>query len=155
MCAIQQNKKKKNLHSSLHHHSSLLFNALRLNGRPHRRRLRSPEEYERLLDLHASFKPVWFMETIQLGPWLSSDRDVLVEFLNDPRVYSFFFRSSIPLHPQGCRCMACSASRQNDQVERYPVGFAFRDMARGGKAVGCISISDERDDALEGDDIGY
>ncbi|KAG0274774.1 hypothetical protein BGZ95_009483 [Linnemannia exigua] len=116
---------------------------------------RSPEEHKRLLNLHNSFKPVWLTETVQLGPWLPSDRDVLVEFLNDPRVYPFF---SGPPYPYTLKDADAWLALRVDRMTKTggtPLDFAFRDMARGGKAVGCISISNESDDVLEGDDIGY
>ncbi|KAF9123687.1 hypothetical protein BGW39_008776 [Mortierella sp. 14UC] len=115
---------------------------------------RSPEEHKRLLTLHNSFQPVWLTETIQLGPWLPSDRDVLVEYLNDPRVYSFFSGPPYPYTLQNADAwLALRADRLTKKGT--PLDFAFRDMARGGRAFGCISISDESDDTLIGDDIGY
>ncbi|KAF9912514.1 hypothetical protein EC991_010601 [Linnemannia zychae] len=113
-----------------------------------------PEERDRLLNLHNSFQPVWLTETIQLGPWLPSDRDVLVEYLNDPRVYSFF---SGPPYPYTLKdADAWLALRVNRMTKNgTPLDFAFRDMTRCGRAFGCVSISDESDDILSGDDIGY
>ncbi|KAF9089207.1 hypothetical protein BGX23_006856 [Mortierella sp. AD031] len=115
---------------------------------------RSPEELERLRSLHNSFKPVWLTETIQLGPWLPSDRKALVKHLNDPRIYKFLMGPPFPYTLKDADdWLGLRVNRMTDKGT--PLDFCFRDMARGGKAIGCISTSNESDDVLTGDDTGY
>ncbi|KAF9297713.1 hypothetical protein BGZ88_009252 [Linnemannia elongata] len=115
---------------------------------------RSPEEHARLLGLHNSFKPIWLTETIQLGPWLPSDRDVIAEYMNDPRVYEYLFGPPIPYTLKDADdWLAMRVDRITEKGT--PLDFAFRDMARGGRAFGCVGASDHSDENLAEDDTGY
>ena len=114
---------------------------------------RLPEEHARLLDLHNSFKPIWLTETIQLGPWLPSDRDVIAEYMNDPRVYEYLFGPPIPYTLKDADdWLAMRVDRMTEKGT--PLDFAFRDMARGGRAFGCVGASDNSDENLAEDDTG-
>ncbi|KAI8606506.1 acyl-CoA N-acyltransferase [Dissophora ornata] len=115
---------------------------------------RSPEEYERLANLHDSYKPIWLTETIQLGPLLPSDKDALLEYLNDVRIHQWLYGPPNPYKPEDADFWI------NGRVDRMtangtPLNFCFRDMARGGKAIGSVGVSNESDDRLDGDDTGY
>ncbi|KAK3814141.1 MAG: acyl-CoA N-acyltransferase [Benniella sp.] len=115
---------------------------------------RSPEEYERLANLHDSFQPVWLTDTIQLGPLLPSDKDALIEYLNDVRIYQWLIGPPNPYKPEDADFWIRTRVDRMSK-EGLPLGFVFRDMTKGGKAVGAVSVSAESDDNLEGDDTGY
>ncbi|KAF9929016.1 hypothetical protein FBU30_001925 [Linnemannia zychae] len=112
------------------------------------------KEYQRLRDLHDSYKPVWLTETIALGPWLSSDRDAIVENMNDPRIYSYI--NGIP-YPYTLKDADDWLSRRINRMtdKGTPLEFCIRDMARGGKAIGSVGTSNESDEVLDQDDTGY
>ncbi|KAG0217750.1 acyl-CoA N-acyltransferase [Mortierella sp. GBAus27b] len=114
---------------------------------------RSPEEYERLAKLHDSFKPIWLTETIQLGPLLPSDKNSLLEYLNDSRVYQWLLG---PPNPYKSEHADHRISSRVDRMTKRgtPLSLVFRDMTTG-KAIGAVGVSDSSDDDLEGDDIGY
>ncbi|KAF9107210.1 hypothetical protein BGX27_008843 [Mortierella sp. AM989] len=115
---------------------------------------RSPEEIERLTKLHDSYKPIWLTETIQLAPLLPSDKDSLLEYLNDPRIFQYLFGPPNPYTPKDADFWIGSRFERMTK-NGTPLNFYFRDMTRGGKVVGSVSVSDESDDNLEGDDTGY
>ncbi|KAF9538112.1 hypothetical protein EC957_007231 [Mortierella hygrophila] len=115
---------------------------------------RTPEEHARLLALHKSYPPIWLTPTITLGPWFPTDRETLVEYLNDARIYSYLCGPPFPYTLEDADFWL------GIQVERMtekgtPLDFCFRDMSRGGKAVGSIAVSNGSDDVLTGDDVGY
>ncbi|KAG0002707.1 hypothetical protein BGZ65_002395 [Modicella reniformis] len=115
---------------------------------------RSPEEIERLTKLHDSFKPIWLTETIQLDPLLPSDKDALLEYLNNPQVHQWLVGPPNPYKPEDADLWIKSRVDRMTK-DGTPLNFVFRDMTRGGKAIGSVGVSDESDDNLEGDDTGY
>ncbi|KAF8975982.1 hypothetical protein BGZ46_008677 [Entomortierella lignicola] len=115
---------------------------------------RSPEEIERLAKLHDSYKPVWLTETIQLGPLLPSDKEALLVHLNDPRIYQYLYGPPNPYTPEDADLWI------NSRIDRMtkkgtPLNFYFRDMTKGGVAIGSVGVTDVSDDNLEGDDTGF
>lgn len=113
---------------------------------------RSPEEYERLANLHDSFTPVWLTETIQLGPLLPSDKDSLLEYLNNPEIYQNLIGPPQPYTPKDAdEWIRGRVDRMTKQGT--PLNFVFRDMTTG-KAVGSVGVTNESDDNLDGDDTG-
>ncbi|KAF9437312.1 hypothetical protein BGZ76_001261 [Entomortierella beljakovae] len=115
---------------------------------------KKPEEIEELLKLHDSFKPVWLTETIQLGPLLPSDKDSCIEYLNDPRIHQWLNGPPNPYTPEAADHWI-NTRYQRLTKEGIPLSFTIRDMERGGKAIGSVSVSDESDDKLDQDDTGY
>ncbi|KAG0201457.1 hypothetical protein BGX28_005710 [Mortierella sp. GBA30] len=117
---------------------------------------KSPEEFERLAKTHDSSRSFWLTETIQLAPWYHTeqDKDALLEYLNDPRVYIWLYG---PPNPYTANDADNWLSGRVDRMTNKgtPLAYALRDMTRGGKAVGSVSVSDESDDNLTGDDTGY
>ncbi|KAF9575685.1 hypothetical protein EC968_002249 [Mortierella alpina] len=117
---------------------------------------RSPEEYERLAKLHDSFKPFWLTETIQLAPWTCSeqDKDSQMEYLNDPNINRWLLGPPNPYKRSDADSwLAARVDRMT--TKGTPLTYAIRDMTKGGKAVGCVSVSNGSDDILTGDDVGY
>ncbi|KAG0276786.1 hypothetical protein BGZ95_007041 [Linnemannia exigua] len=115
---------------------------------------RTPEEHARLLALHNSFKPVWLTETITLGPWLPSDRETLVEHLNDARIHSYLYGPPFPYTLKDADLwLGSKVDRMTDKGTL--LDFCLRDMAKGGKAIGSLAVTNVGDDKLEGDDTGY
>lgn len=115
---------------------------------------RTPEEHARLLALHNSYPPIWLTPTITLGPWFPTDRETLVEYLNDARIYSYLCGPPFPYTLQDADFwLGMKIDRMTEKGT--PLDFCFRDMSRGGKAVGSIAMSNGSDDVLTGDDIGY
>ncbi|KAF9132765.1 hypothetical protein BGW39_011347 [Mortierella sp. 14UC] len=115
---------------------------------------RTPEEHARLLALHNSFKPVWLTETITLGPWLPSDRETLVEYLNDARIHSYLCGPPFPYTLKDADFWL--GMRVDRMTEKGTLlDFCVRDMAKGGKAIGSLAVTDVSDDKLDGDDTGY
>ncbi|KAF9916543.1 hypothetical protein BX616_003515 [Lobosporangium transversale] len=115
---------------------------------------RSPEEYERLARSHDSYSPFWLTETIQLGPLLPSDKESLLEYLNDSRVYQWLLG---PPYPYTEKDADLFIKGRVDRVTKNgtPLHLVFRDMTKGGKAIGSVGVSDDSDDMLDGDDVGY
>ncbi|KAF9357525.1 hypothetical protein BGX26_003595 [Mortierella sp. AD094] len=115
---------------------------------------RSPEEIERLAKLHDSYKPIWLTETIQLAPLLPSDKESLIEYLNDPRIYQYLDGPPNPYTPEAADFWI--GGRINRMTKNgTPLNLCLRDMTKGGKAIGSVGASDASDDDLEGDDTGY
>ncbi|KAF9141161.1 hypothetical protein BG015_001373 [Linnemannia schmuckeri] len=115
---------------------------------------RTPEEHARLLAQHNSYPPFWLTPTITLGPWFPSDRETLVEYLNDVRVHSYLCGPPFPYTLQDADTwLGMKVDRMTEKGT--PLDFCFRDMARGGKAIGSIAVSNQSDDVLTGDDTGY
>ncbi|KAG0355599.1 acyl-CoA N-acyltransferase [Gamsiella multidivaricata] len=117
---------------------------------------RSAEETERLEKLHSRFKPFWLTETLLIGPWLPTDEDkaALIRYLNDPKVHTYLLGPPFPYTLDHADYWI------THRIERMtkkgtPLDYCIRDMARGGKAIGNVMVSDESDDVLYGDDIGY
>jgi RimJ/RimL family protein N-acetyltransferase len=114
---------------------------------------RTPEEHTRLLALHNAYPPIWLTPTITLGPWFPSDRETLVEYLNDARVYSFLYGPPFPYTLKDADIwLGSKVDRMSEKGT--PLDFCFRDMARGGKAIGSIAVSNDSDEILTGDDVG-
>ncbi|OAQ29022.1 acyl-CoA N-acyltransferase [Linnemannia elongata AG-77] len=115
---------------------------------------RTPEEHARLLALHNSYPLIWLTPTISLGPWLPTDRETLVEYLNDARIHSYLCGPPFPYTLQDADLwLGMKVDRMSEKGT--PLDFCFRDWSRGGKAVGSIAVSNESDDVLTGDDTGY
>ncbi|KAG9062556.1 hypothetical protein KI688_005471 [Linnemannia hyalina] len=115
---------------------------------------RTPEEHARLLALHTSYPPIWLTPTITLGPWFPTDRETLVEYLNDARIHSYLCGPPFPYTLENADFwLGMQVDRMTEKGT--PLDFCFRDMSRGGRAVGSIAVSNGSDDILTGDDIGY
>ncbi|GJJ75270.1 hypothetical protein EMPS_07628 [Entomortierella parvispora] len=114
----------------------------------------TPEEFDQLAQLHDSFKPLWVTPTIQAGPILPSDKDDLVGYMNDERVYSFLIGPPNPYLPEHAdHWIRTRVSRMT--IKGSPLHLALRDMEKGGKLIGSVGCSDELDENLDGDDTGY
>ncbi|KAG0361415.1 acyl-CoA N-acyltransferase [Gamsiella multidivaricata] len=114
----------------------------------------SPEELERLNQIHDSYKPIWLTETIQIGPVLPSDKDALLEHLNDPRIYQWLLGPPNPYTPADADFWINSRALRMTE-KGMPLNFSIRDMTRSGKVIGSIGVSNDSDDKLDGDDTGY
>ncbi|KAG0235454.1 hypothetical protein BGW42_005240 [Actinomortierella wolfii] len=112
------------------------------------------EEYQRLLALHDSFPPFWLTPTIQLGPLLPSDKEALLKYMNDPRVFTYLAAPPNPYKPGDADWwIHHRATRMLE--DGTLLNFAIRDMDKGGLLIGSIEISSTDDTDLEGDDVGY
>ncbi|KAF9183734.1 hypothetical protein BGZ51_003838 [Haplosporangium sp. Z 767] len=117
---------------------------------------RSPEELDHLTRLHDSFQPLWLTETIQLGPLHASDKDknALLKYMNDPRVYSFLLGPPNPYTSDDAdNWISGRINRMTKQG--IPLNAMLRDMTKDGQIIGAVQVSDASDDILEGDDVGY
>lgn len=73
--------------------------------------------------------------------------------MNDPRVYEYLFGPPIPYTLKDADdWLAMRVDRMTEKGT--PLNFAFRDMARGGRAFGCVGASDHSDENLAEDDTG-
>ncbi|KAG0290721.1 hypothetical protein BGZ96_005829 [Linnemannia gamsii] len=115
---------------------------------------RTPEEHARLVALHNAYSPIWLTSTITLGPWFPSDRETLVEYLNDARIHSFLCGPPFPYTLSDADFwLGMKVDRMTKRGT--PLDFCFRDMARGGRAIGSIAVCNGSDEVLTGDDVGY
>ncbi|KAI1312609.1 hypothetical protein EDD11_002918 [Mortierella claussenii] len=114
----------------------------------------SLEKYDQLARQHDSYPPFWLTETIQLAPLLPSDKDSVIEYLNDPRVYQWLIGPPNPYTPEDADHWIRTRVERVTQ-QGTPLHLVFRDMARGGKAVGAIGVTADSDEMLDGDDVGY
>ncbi|KAG0333785.1 hypothetical protein BG000_008874 [Podila horticola] len=112
-------------------------------------------EYERLAAIHNTAQPRWLTPTIQLSPWLPSDRDALVLYLNMPEIYSYINGPPFPYLPSDAD--AWIRGRPYDMTKNgTPLNYCIRDMSKGGKPIGSVYVSADSDDNLEdNDDLGY
>lgn len=111
-------------------------------------------EYERLAAIHNTAQPRWLTPTIQLSPWLPSDRDALVLYLNTPEIYSYINGPPFPYLPSDAD--AWIRGRPYDMTKNgTPLNYCIRDMSKGGKPIGSVYVSADSDDNLEdNDDLG-
>ncbi|KAF9390825.1 hypothetical protein CPB97_008342 [Podila verticillata] len=111
-------------------------------------------EYQRLAAIHNAARPRWLTPTIQLSPWLPSDRDALVLYFNMPEVYSYISGPPFPYLPSDAD--AWIRGRPFEMTRNgTPLSHCIRDMTKGGKPIGSVYVSAGSDDDLEGDDAGY
>ncbi|KAG0046984.1 hypothetical protein BGZ83_007866 [Gryganskiella cystojenkinii] len=113
----------------------------------------TPEEFEQAAQLHDSFKPRWITPTIQAGPILPSDKEEMIKYLNDERIYKFLIGPPNPYLPEHAdHWIKTRVERMT--LKGSPTNFALRDMEKGGKVIGAVGVSDELDENLDGDDTG-
>ncbi|KAF9581673.1 hypothetical protein BGW38_001221 [Lunasporangiospora selenospora] len=115
----------------------------------------TPEEKERLLQIHDSAKPFWLTPTIQLGPLLPTDKDALIRNLNDKRVISYLIGPPYPYTPKDADEWIGARYERMNQKTGTVLHLSFRDMARGGLLIGAIGMTQGSDELLDGDDTGY
>jgi len=110
-------------------------------------------EYQRLVAIHNAARPRWLTPTIQLSPWLPSDRDALVPYFNMPEIYSYINGPPFPYLPSDAD--AWIRGRPYEMTKNgTPLSQCIRDMTKGGKPIGSVYVSAGSDDDLEGDDTG-
>ncbi|KAG0039907.1 hypothetical protein BGZ82_006164 [Podila clonocystis] len=114
----------------------------------------SDVEYERLVVIHNAARPRWLTPTIQLSPWLPSDRHALVPYLNMPEIYSYINGPPFPYLLSDAD--AWIRGRPYETTKNgTPLNHCIRDMTKGGKPIGSVYVSADSDDNLDGDGVGY
>ncbi|KAI1317415.1 hypothetical protein EDD11_008479 [Mortierella claussenii] len=117
---------------------------------------RTAEGDASLLALHNSFKPIWLTPTITVGPWFPSDRKASVEYLNDDRIHPYIWGPPYPYKLEHADFWLGTEMRLERVTDKgTPLDFCMRDMARGGKAIGGLAVTNQSDEKLDEDDTGY